>query len=218
MMTMSRSTPTTINPGTRCSDRDEARRLHVHDDIERVLIDRNDIARRVHELGQEIARDLTSLQGESGTEGQGQNIMLVPVLTGSMIFLADLVRHLPHKLRIGVVSITSYPGKSVQTTGARLEGTIPDDLAGQHVLVIDDIFDSGNTMRLLLETLRAQRPASLRSCVLLRKLREDGRADTAPPDYVGFEIPDEFVVGYGLDYNDYYRNLPDIAILRREAL
>ena len=191
----------------------------VRDDIERILIDRESIARRVSELGQAISDDLTLLQGAGGSsEGQGPNIVLVPVMTGSLIFVADLVRHLPHKVRIQVISVTSYPGKATETTGARLQGAVPEQFAGKHVLVIDDIFDSGNTMRLLLETIRAQSPASLRSCVLLLKNRADGRADTSRPDYIGFEIPDEFVVGYGLDYNDYYRNLPDIAILRREVL
>lgn len=190
----------------------------MRDDIERILIHRDDIARRVAELGAAITRDLDQVQGLSGGEGQGQNIVLVPVLTGSLIFVADLVRHLPHKVRIQVVSVTSYPGASTTSKGAKFERALPDGLRGKHVLVIDDIFDSGNTMRLLLDSLRAQEPASLHSCVLLHKNRRDGRADTGLPDYIGFEIPDEFVVGYGLDYNDYYRNLPDIAILRREAL
>lgn len=182
----------------------------MHDDVDRVLFSRDAIAARVAELGQAIADDLDVLANHP-TE-----VMLVPVLTGSMVFVADLIRHLPHKLRIGVMSVSSYPGRSIESKGALIRSGLPEDLAGKHVLIVDDILDTGQTLTLVRDIIAEQRPAEVRTCVLLRKDREQARS--FPVDYVGFDIPDEFVVGYGLDYNDYYRNLPDIVTLRPEAL
>jgi hypoxanthine phosphoribosyltransferase len=181
----------------------------VDRDIERILIDRHAIARRIAELADEIRRDLDVL-GEDG------EIVLVPVLTGSIIFVADLMRRLPHKIRIGLVTATSYPGRSTTSQGAALAGELPDDLEGKHVVIVDDILDSGNTIRLVRDEIARRNPRSVRVCVLLRKQRP--AAMQTPCDYVGFDIPDEFVVGYGLDYDDYYRNLPDIGTLKREAM
>jgi hypoxanthine phosphoribosyltransferase len=178
-------------------------------DIEKILIDRAAIARRVAELGAEIGRDLDDLhpQGE---------IILVPVLTGSIIFVADLIRQLPHKIKINVVTVTSYPGKSMKSRGAQVAGALPADLEGKHVLIVDDILDSGGTIRALKEVILARRPRSLWTCVLLRKAVRAAMETTC--EYVGFDIPDEFVVGYGLDYDNYYRNLPDVATLKREVM
>ena len=183
------------------------------DDIDRVLIDRDAIAARVAELGERIAADL-------GDEAGGAaDVTLVPILTGSIIFLADLIRQLPLRMRIHVMSVTSYPGTATASRGSRVEAAltrVPESLDGQHVLLIDDILDSGGTLDLATRLLRERRPASLRTCVLLRKRREAAMA--FPVNYVAFDIPDEFVVGYGLDYDDLYRNLPDIAILRPEVV
>ncbi|MFG0330027.1 MAG: hypoxanthine phosphoribosyltransferase [Phycisphaerales bacterium] len=179
-------------------------------DIDRVLYHRRDIAARVEELGRAIARDL------DGLEGHPSEIMLMPILTGSLVFVADLIRHLPQKLQIGVVSVSSYPGKSMESKGAALRSEIPENLEGRHVVIVDDILDSGGTIQLVQSIIEERRPESVRTCVLLRKKRES--AMKVRVDYVGFDIPDEFVVGYGLDYDDYYRNLPDIVTLRAEAL
>lgn len=180
-------------------------------DIERVLIPRDAIARRVAELAGLITADLA--------RDHTQEITLIPILTGSVIFVADLVRHLPVMTQIRLLSVSSYPGASTTSKGVRIREdltTLPHSLAGANVLVIDDILDSGRTLRLVTDLIRERRPASLRTCVLLRKVRpESAECDV---DYAGFDIPDEFVVGYGLDYNDYYRNLPDIVTLRPEAL
>jgi len=181
----------------------------VERDIDRILIDRDAISKRIEELALAIRRDLDGLDGEG-------EIVLVPILTGSIIFVADLMRCLPHKIRIGVVTATSYPGRSTTSQGATLTGELPDDLEGKHVLVVDDILDSGNTIRLVREEIARRRPLSVRVCVLLRKQRP--AAMETPCEYVGFDIPDEFVVGYGLDYDDYYRNLPDIGTLKKEAM
>jgi len=180
----------------------------VHSDIAKVLLTAEQIATRIAALGREIAGDLERL-------GPSDGIVLVPVMTGSVIFVADLVRHLPLKLRIGVATVSSYPGKSTSSQGATIVGQLPSDLTGRHVIVIDDILDSGRTIRLLRDAIEAQKPASVRTCVLLRKPTRD--AQSTPCDYVGFDIPDEFVVGYGLDYDDHYRNLPYVGVLRPEA-
>lgn len=235
-------------------------------DIARVLIDRDAIATRVAQLGARIAADLDRLAAPLAPSPQAvttasagraahdahdaRELVLVPILTGSMVFVADLIRELPRRLRIGVVSVSSYPGASLESKGAMIRGALPAELRGKHVLVVDDILDSGATLRLVTGIVAEQRPASVRTCVLLRKpwlANADSAATpaaTAPPtaashrchddarppeathpadprphvDYVGFDIPNEFVVGYGLDYDDYYRNLPDIVTLRPEAL
>lgn len=178
-------------------------------DIDRILISREQIAERIGQLVLEIRRDLESIGGDG-------EIVLVPILTGSIIFVADLMRGLPHKLRIGVITCTSYPGKSTTSRGAQIAGDLPADLEGRHVLVVDDILDSGNTLRLVRREIECRGAATVRCCVLLRK--ETAAAQNTPCEYVGFDIPDEFVVGYGLDYDDYYRNLPDIGTLKKEAM
>ncbi len=180
----------------------------VQADLAQVLIDRHRIARRIAELGEEINRDLEALD-------DGGEVVIVCVLTGSIIFVSDLIRRLPQKLRIEVVAVDSYPGRATTSRGARLAGGLPGGFEGRHVLIVDDILDSGGTLKLLRERIEAQRPRSLRSCVLLRKCRPS--ALEVPCEYVGFDIPDVFVVGYGLDYNNYYRNLPDIGTLREQA-
>ncbi|MFA9477464.1 hypoxanthine phosphoribosyltransferase [Phycisphaerales bacterium AB-hyl4] len=186
-------------------------------DIDRVLIDRNAIAQRVNELAAEIADELAAeADADAATPLE---VTLVPILTGSFMFVADLMRCLPMRMQIHMMSITSYPGRSTASRGASVVAgltRLPESLAGLHVLLIDDILDSGQTLQLATQTLRDRNPASLRTCVLLRKQRED--AMHTPVDYVAFDIPDEFVVGYGLDFDDYYRNLPDIVTLKREVV
>jgi hypoxanthine phosphoribosyltransferase len=182
-------------------------------DIEKVLITRETIAARVHDLGAQIAGDLQAVLGDDG-DHSGE-VVLVSVLTGSIIFVADLVRQLPLKLSLGLVAVSSYPGKSVESKGVMMRSELPRDLTGKHVLVVDDILDSGQTLDVLSRLILEQRPASLRMAVLLRKpgkARVDVRVD-----YVGFDIPDEFVVGYGLDYDGFYRNYPEIATLKAEV-
>ena len=182
-------------------------------DIEQVLIDRHAIAARVRELAEQIASDLGPAMDQAD-----QHITLVPILTGSIIFVSDLIRHMPMRMQIKVISVTSYPGKATASRGASLEASLtklPASLEGRHVLVVDDILDSGHTLSHVRDIIEQRQPASYRSCVLLRKQRP--QALNTANDYVAFDIPDAFVVGYGLDYDDYYRNLPDICTLRREV-
>ncbi len=186
-------------------------------EIERTLVTRRQIADRVTQMAHEIARDLKADLLRDGHSALDQDrVVLIPIMTGAMIFAADLIREMPVKLAIGLVTVSSYPGQSVSSKGAQLASALPANLAGKHVLVIDDILDSGQTLALVREVVSAQNPASLRIAVLLDK--KTRRVRDVPVDYVGFEIPDEFVVGYGLDYDGYYRNHPEIAVLSKSVL
>ncbi|MCH2144363.1 MAG: hypoxanthine phosphoribosyltransferase [Phycisphaerales bacterium] len=168
----------------------------------KVLIDEERIAERVARLAKQLEEDLDALQGP---------VTLVPVMTGSMLFTSDLIRHLQRPLRIAPVTVQSYPGSSTRSRGARLQTPIPDALKDTHVVIIDDILDSGGTLAVLRRLMKAVGPASVRACVLLRKNVEHDI--TAICEYTGFDIPDRFVVGYGLDYDGLYRNLPFIGTL-----
>ncbi|HVX83261.1 MAG TPA: hypoxanthine phosphoribosyltransferase [Phycisphaerae bacterium] len=174
----------------------------MQDDIRDILIDRYAIQARVYKMAQQLAADY-----------ENREFVLMPLLTGSIIFVADLVRHLPVLMRIDVMAVSSYPGRATSNQGTRILYPTKFDVAGKHVLVIDDILDSGRTLKSVRNLLAEQQAASVKTCVLLKKRLPAAPATEA--DYLGFEIPDEFVVGYGLDYNGYYRNLPDIAILHK---
>jgi hypoxanthine phosphoribosyltransferase len=167
-------------------------------DVERILIPHERIARRVRELAEQITADHAASPDSSGAE-----ITIVPVLTGAMIFCSDLIRHIPIAMRIGLVTVSSYPGATVSAQGAQVLSRQLGDVSGRHVNLVAPL-------------IRGLGAASVRTCVLLRKDRAAARATHV--DYVGFEIPDEFVVGYGLDFNNYYRNLPDIVTLKREVI
>lgn len=164
------------------------------------------VAARVRDIASDICRDYPA--DEQGARG----LVIVPVLTGAFMFLADLVRHLPQKIRIEVVTVSSYPGASTVSKGAALVGVLPTDLEGRDVLILDDILDSGQTLGLLQDEIAKRHPRSVRTCVLLRK--NCPRARDVRIDYVGFDIPDAFVVGYGLDFDGFYRNLPYVGVLR----
>lgn len=186
----------------------------MQEDVARILISQQQIAVRVRELAEQITAEHLLPSASSG--GKMGEVTLVPILTGAMIFCADLMRQLGMRLKIGLLTVSSYPGTTVRSQGSHLIGQQVGDLRGRHVLLVDDILDSGGTLRLVEPVLRAMEPASLKTCVLLRKDRPTAREFSV--DYVGFDIPDEFVVGYGLDYDDYYRNLPDIVTLKQSVI
>src|SRR4030095_3044584 len=183
----------------------------MHGDIDRVLISQERIAARVRELAREITKDHTppAISGEA-------EISIVPILTGAMIFCGDLIRHIPIAMKIGLMTVSSYPGRSIRTQASSALGQQLGDVTGRHVLLIDDILDSGGTIKLVVPLVKELGAATVKTCVLLRKDRPAARETEV--DYVGFEIPDEFVVGYGLDYNNYYRNLPDIVVLKQDVI
>ena len=183
----------------------------MHRDIDRILIPQSAIARRIHEMARQITADHFAPNIAEGGE-----ITIVPILTGAMIFCGDLIRQIPVAIKIGLITVSSYPGSSVRSQGASFLSQQLGDIRGRHVLLIDDILDSGGTIKLVAPMIESLGPASVKTCVLLRKDRPTARE--VQVDYVGFEIPDEFVVGYGLDYNDYYRNLPDIVTLKPDVI
>lgn len=154
-----------------------------------------------------MAREVAAAYGKN-------EIMIVPVLTGSVIFLADLIRQLPMKMQVDIVAVSSYPGRTTRSRGVKilLPGSLP--VAGRHVLIVDDILESGQSIAAVCALLQRRGAASVRTCVLLRKHCARQRALMA--DFIGFDIPDDFVVGYGMDFNHYYRNLPDIRRLTPE--
>ena len=170
-----------------------------------VLIDEARIRDRVCALGRQIEADY-----------QGQPLTIVAVLTGSLILLADLVRQIRLPLRVALLQASSYKGATTTAGVLVLNESFAPDVAGRHVLLLDDILDTGQTLSVLVGRMRERGAASVRTAVLLRK---DGRQQfPLEPDYCGFTIPDAFVVGYGLDYNDDYRHLPYIAVLGEWAV
>jgi hypoxanthine phosphoribosyltransferase len=156
-----------------------------------------------------LAREINAFYGQ-------RPLTIVGVLTGSIVLLADLIRQLDMPLRVGVVQARSYRGKMTLPGKLAVNADLMPEIRGRHVLLIDDIFDTGHTLFELISQLDALGPLSVRSAVLLRK---HGRQQVSlSPQHVGFEIPDEFVVGYGLDYQDAYRNLPFVAALEMVEL
>lgn len=163
---------------------------------------------------QQIQAAIAQMAAQIREREAGKPLTVIAILTGSIVFLADLIRMLDLPLRVGVVQTSSYVG--TQRGPLRINAEMMPDIAGRDVLLIDDIFDTGRTLQEVIALLADFRPRSIRSAVLLLKL---GRQEVSfRPDYVGLEIPDEFVVGYGLDYNDAYRNLPHLASLESHDL
>lgn len=178
---------------------------NLYDDIAEVLIDEEQLQTRIRELAQQIDADYDVL---------GENLILLCVLKGAFVFLADLSRllHVPHELEF--MAVSSY-GLRTQSSGAvQIILDLTEDISGRHILIVEDIIDSGRTLAYMRRNLMARSPASLHICSLLNK--PDRREVDVDVDYLGFDIPDEFVVGYGLDYAQLYRNLPFIAVLKPE--
>ncbi len=177
----------------------------IPDAIEQVLLDKETIARRVSELAAQISADYTA----------ADDLVLIGVLKGAFIFLADLARQLTVPHHVDFIALSSY-NKGTSSFGAvRLIMDTRSSVTGRHVLIVEDILDTGYTLDYLLRIFRARNPASLRTCVLLSKPAR--RRVEVQVDYLGFEIPDVWVVGYGLDYADRFRTLPYIGALRREV-
>jgi hypoxanthine phosphoribosyltransferase len=167
------------------------------------LLDTTQLSQGVARLARQISLDYA-----------GRSPSLIGVLTGSLVLLADLMRQIDLPLRIGLVQARSYRGAATRPGELELHLDLLPEIAGQDVLLVDDIFDTGHTLDALVAKLRQHNPRSLRSAVLLRKR---GRQEVElVPDYVAFEIPDVFVVGYGLDYQDAYRHLPYVAELEED--
>jgi hypoxanthine phosphoribosyltransferase len=173
-------------------------------DLERVLISESQLKQRVSELGREISRDF-----------QGKPLILISILKGGIVFLADLTRAITIPHAFDLMGASSYKG------GARSSGKViitkdaELDVRNKHVILVEDILDTGHTLTVIIELLKIQNPASVEICCLLNKKRN--RDVEIPLRYTGFEIPDEFVVGYGLDFNEHYRNLACVGVLKPEV-
>jgi hypoxanthine phosphoribosyltransferase len=171
-------------------------------DVERILITERMLARRARSLGSEIERDF-----------QGREMVVVSLLNGTVMFLGDLIRHLSLPLRLDFIGVSSY-GAGTESGDLVFTKELRLDVRGRDVLLVDDILDTGKTLSRVLPKLRALKPRRIRVCVLLDK--PSRRVEPVRADHVGFEIPDVFVVGYGLDYAEKYRNLPFVGVLRPE--
>ena len=173
-------------------------------DVDRILITSEELGARVRELGQQITNDYA-----------GRDILMIGVLRGAVIFMSDLARAIKRPIDIDFMATSSY-GSSTSSSGVvRIIKDLDEVVEGRHLLIVEDIIDSGLTLNYLVENLRSRRPASIKICTLLSK--PDRRKVDVQVDYNGFVIPDYFVVGYGLDYDGKYRNLPFIGILKPEV-
>jgi len=184
--------------------RDGLIKLSMQADLERTLFDEPAIQRRLDEIAGQISNDY-----------RDRELTVIAVMNGSLMFMADLLRRIPLPLKLDCLSVASYHGRA-EPGGEIIFKQVAPDVAGRHVLILDDILDSGQTLVAVRDKLQQAGPRSIRSCVLLKKKKQ--RASAVDADYIGFEIEDEFVVGYGLDFMERYRNLPCIGVLRKDLI
>jgi hypoxanthine phosphoribosyltransferase len=177
----------------------------MQEDLERIHIDEATILARLDQIAEKIVADY-----------RDRELTVIAVLNGSLIFMADLLRRIPLPLKLDCLSVASYHGGTKSSGEVVFKQVMLPDVEGRHILILDDILDSGLTLNAIRRKLEEAKPRSVRICVLLEKQIE--RAAPVQADYVGFEIGNEFVVGYGLDYMERYRNLPCIGVLRNELI
>jgi hypoxanthine phosphoribosyltransferase len=175
------------------------------EDLESILVTEQEIHERVGVLGREI----------SDAYGSVDELTIIAIINGALLFTADLIRHINLPIRLDCMRVSSYRDDTRPVQSPQIIDMLRLDLEDQHVLIIDDILDTGHTCQRVLDEIRKLRPASLRFAALLEK--EGRREVEIQPDFVGFQIPDEFVVGYGLDFAERYRQLPCIGILKAEC-
>ena len=176
----------------------------LKDDVDKILITEQEIQKRIVALGQQISTDYA-----------GRVPFIVAVLKGAFIFLADLCRHITVPHEVHFMAISSYGGRTTASSGVvRILMDLPASPEGRDVIIVEDIIDSGYTLNYILRNLGTREPATVRTCSLLSK--PSRREIEVPIDYLGFEIPDEFVIGYGLDFDEKYRNLPFVGVLKPE--
>jgi len=174
-------------------------------DIQKILLTEEQIRDRIQELGQELSREYAD-----------KDPIFVGVLKGVVIFYADMVRRITVPCQFDFMWISSYSGTN-STGKMQLKKDISADIKGRHVVILEDIYDTGNSLNFTYNHLLSKEPASIKICTLLDKPERRKPEVTLKPDYVGFTIPNGFVVGYGLDYNEHYRNLPYVGVLKPEA-
>jgi hypoxanthine phosphoribosyltransferase len=177
----------------------------VQSDIERVLFDGPAIQKRINEMAAQITADY-----------KDRELTVIAILTGSLMFMSDLLRRIPLSLKLDCLSVATYHGKTTTSGDVIFKHLTVPDVANRDVLILDDILDSGHTLAAVRKQLEEAKPCNIRVCVLLSKRKQ--RAREVHADYIGFEIDDQFVVGYGLDFMERYRNLPYIGVLKKELL
>jgi hypoxanthine phosphoribosyltransferase len=173
-------------------------------EIDEVLFTRDDIAKRVAELGAEITRDY-----------EGKDLIVVGILKGAGVFMSDLIREISSPIRIDFMSVSSYGNSTVSSGIVRITNDLHQDIQGCSVLIVEDIIDTGNTLHYLREYLKNRGAEDVKICALLDK--PSRRQVEVPVEYVGFEVEDKFIIGYGIDYAEKYRNLPFIGTLKQSA-
>lgn len=173
-------------------------------DIKEVLIDEESVKKRIRELGEKITQDY-----------KGKNLVLVGILKGAVIFMSELAKNIDLQLGMDFMAVTSYGMSSVSTGEVKIIKDLDESVIDKDILIVEDIIDTGNTLAYLTDNLRKRGASSVKIVTLLDKV--DRRSVEVPVDYIGFEIPDEFIVGYGLDYAEKYRNLPYVAALKEEV-
>ncbi len=178
--------------------------MSMHNDVEEILFTEEQLAEITSRIAAQINEDY-----------KDKNLLLVSVLKGSLIFMADLMRKITIPCKIDFLSVSSYGSDTKSSGEVRILKDLDQSLEGKDLLVVEDILDSGNTLSFLLKTLAARNPASIRLCTLLDK--PERRKAEVYADYIGAQVDDKFIVGYGLDYAEYYRNLPYIGALKREV-
>ena len=176
----------------------------MENDILKVLFTEEQIRARIQELGEELTRDY-----------QDKDPVIVGVLKGVVVFYADMIRQIKVPCQMDFMWISSYAG-TTSTGKMEVKRDISSDIQGRHVLILEDIYDTGNSLDFTYRHLLSKNPASLKICTFLDKPERRKPGITLKPDYVGYRVPNEFVVGYGLDYNEHYRNLPYIGVLKPE--
>ncbi len=176
----------------------------IHPDVDQILYSEDELRSRVKELGCQITADYA-----------GKNPMLISVLRGSYIFMADLTRSINLDLTVDFMVVSSYGAGTVSSGQVEIKKDLSDSIEGRDLIIVEDILDSGNTLYYLMDVLKARKPASIRLCTLMDK--PDRRTKSITADYVGFTIPDAFIVGYGLDYDEKYRNLPYVGVLKHSV-
>ena len=176
----------------------------MHKDVEQILYTEAELRQRVKEIGGQITADYA-----------GKNPMLISVLRGSYIFMADLTRSINLDVTVDFMVVSSYGAGTVSSGQVEIKKDLSDSIEGRDLIIVEDILDSGNTLYYLMDVLKARKPASIRLCTLMDK--PDRRTKPITADYVGFTIPDAFIVGYGLDYGEKYRNLPYVGVLKHSV-
>lgn len=178
--------------------------IDFENEIEKILVSKEQIEIKTRELGELISRDY-----------KGKDLILIGVLKGCIIFLSDLIRHISIHCTIDFMDVSSYESTSTTSSGiVRIIKDLDDSIEGKHVLIVEDIVDTGTTLKYLINFLKGRKPASIKTVALFNK--PSRRTCEIEAEYTGFEIPNEFIIGYGLDFNEKYRNLPFVGVLKKE--